>query len=143
LPIVPAQLVENAVENKHRSPPKYGTVLVVDDEFAFRAMVKRMLAQKGFNFIGAVDGVDGLEKFSKDHTFIDFVLLDITMPKMDGVETYKNMRKICQETPVIICSGYSEDDVVSRFAKDKSLYFLHKPFSLEQLSEKIAAALGL
>lgn len=121
--------------------PKSGTVLVVDDEAAVRAMTRLMLERQGLASIEAVDGLDGIDKLKRHRERIDLVLLDITMPQMDGLEAYQKMREISPGIPIIAISGYSESEIATRFPRDEHLHLLHKPFTLKQLGCKIAEAM--
>ena len=69
------------------------------------------------------------------------VLLDLTMPRLDGVETHRMLRKLSADVPVILCSGYAEEDLKKRFAGRGATDFLHKPFRVGALVEKLRAVL--
>ncbi len=118
-----------------------GTVMFVDDEPLVRAVVETMLKQFGFNVITAVDGIDCLNKFKENITEVDLVILDITMPNMDGDEAFRVMRKLRKDIPVIISSGYSELEVLGRFPDEYPDGFIQKPYSAEKLKSKIHSAL--
>ncbi len=92
-----------------------GTILVVDDEESVRAVAKRILQRGGFSVITASDGAQAIEIFKERGAEIDAVLLDLTMPKMDGEETLKTLREMRQHITVVISSGYNEQDVSDRF----------------------------
>jgi DNA-binding NtrC family response regulator len=73
---------------------------------------------------------------------IDLVLLDMTMPKMSGEETFKEIRKLGMKVPVILTSGYSAQDVTARFPSGSFAGFIQKPFVLQQLTEMVQKTLG-
>ncbi len=114
-----------------------GTVMFVDDEPLVRAVVETMLKQFGLNVITAIDGVDCLNKFRENIIKVDLVILDITMPNMDGDEAFRVMRKLRKDIPVIISSGYSELEILGRFADEHPDGFIQKPYSAEELKNKI------
>ena len=119
-----------------------GTVLFIDDEETVRNVTKIMLEKCGLDVITAEDGRKGIEAYSENADKIDLVLLDMTMPHMDGEETFRELRKIHKDVRVILCSGYSEQDATTRFAGKGLADFVQKPFRIEILLEKIRGALG-
>ncbi len=119
--------------NEHRS-----TILVVDDEETVREVAGEMLKSMGYKVIGAVDGEEALETYERNHTEICAILLDLTMPRMDGSEVIKELRKIDKKVSIIISSGYSEADVSSLLAKDKNTTFLQKPYDRQALQITIS-----
>lgn len=118
-----------------------GIVMLVDDEPLVRGVVETMLNQIGLNVITAIDGLDSLNKFKENISELDLVILDITMPNMDGDEAFRRMKKLRSDIPVIISSGYSEHEVIARFPNDYPDGFLQKPYSADELHSKIRAVL--
>jgi PAS domain S-box-containing protein len=118
-----------------------GTILVVDDEETVRVVTERMLQLMGFQAIVANDGRDALEVFRKRHTEIACVLLDLTMPHMDGEEAYREMRRIDKNVRVVMSSGYNEQEVTQRFVGKGLVGFLQKPFQYEALQAKLREVL--
>jgi len=114
-------------------PERELTILVIDDEVMVRAIVEKMLHKLGCQVLFASDGHEGLEQFSKNRGSIDAVLLDMTMPKMGGKETLIKLRKMDIEVPVIICSGYRNENISEKFEGVRPAAFLQKPFSLKSL----------
>jgi two-component system, cell cycle sensor histidine kinase and response regulator CckA len=118
-----------------------GTVLVIDDEDTVRATIARMLESFGLDVRTASDGQRGVETFAADPDAIQLVLLDLTMPCMDGVETFRQLRRVRGDVPVLLMSGYNEQEALNRFT-DKGLEgFIQKPFSTSTLREKVRAVL--
>jgi two-component system cell cycle sensor histidine kinase/response regulator CckA len=70
------------------------------------------------------------------------VLLDLKMPRMDGEEAFKELRKIKRDVPVILSSGYNEQESTERFGDKGLAGFLHKPYKAASLREKLRKALG-
>jgi CheY-like chemotaxis protein len=83
--------------------------------------------------IGAEDGNEALRIFSEHAAEVDLIVLDMTMPNMDGVRAFDGLRRIRPDVDVIISSGYSEEDVSRNFTSDKPSGFLQKPFKVEEL----------
>jgi len=130
----------SAVPRRSRPPKSLGVVrasglvLVVDDEPQVRAAAGRMLARGGFSVVSARNGREALEVFAAQKKDIGCVLLDMTMPEMDGVETLAALRQIDAELPVIVISGYHEAEVEGRFVGgEEPSDFLQKPFELSAL----------
>ena len=90
----------------------------------------------------AADGREALEVYREHADLIDFVLLDLTMPIMDGEETLCEMRRLYPDVLVILCSGYNEQVAVQRFADKGLAGFLQKPYTMTTLKEKILAILS-
>jgi CheY-like chemotaxis protein len=117
-----------------------GTILLVDDEETIRTMGARMLASLGFTVITAADGREALERYAEHRDEITLVILDLTMPHMDGEEAFRELRLMNPEVRVIISSGYAESDISSRFAGQGMVGFVHKPYSLAELAEQVRAS---
>lgn len=120
----------------------WGTVLLVDDEEAVRTLAARMLERIGFNVLVAGDGVEGVEVFTAHVDTIRCVLLDFSMPRMDGVQASQQIQQIRPGVPIIVCSGFNQHDVEHRFEESSIAAFLHKPFRYEQIREAFRVALG-
>jgi len=114
-----------------------GTVLVVDDEPAIRTVTKRILSRIGMKAVLARDGKEGARMFGEMAKEIDLVILDLTMPRMSGEEALQQIRAIDPQAKVLLTSGYSEQDAVSRFADDTLAGFLQKPYTVADLVEKV------
>lgn len=114
-----------------------GLVLLVDDEQSVRTVGKIMLEKLGFSVITANDGNEALTLFQTHRDAIVCVLLDLTMPNMDGEETFRALRKIDPKVCVILSSGYNEQDVASRFGGKGLSGFVQKPYNLTVLQDKL------
>jgi signal transduction histidine kinase/CheY-like chemotaxis protein len=110
-----------------------GTVLLVDDEAVVLASTRTMLEELGYEVIKARDGMEALERFEEHAPHLAVVLLDLTMPRMDGHETLRELRKRAPGVRVILCSGYHEQEALRNIHSGDSVGFLHKPFSLVDL----------
>ena len=118
-----------------------GTILVVDDEPSVLKVVRRMMEKFGYSVMTASDGREGLETFKKKSNEIILVLLDMTMPHLSGEELFREIKKIRKDVPVILTSGFNEQDATNRFAGKGLAGFIQKPFQLAKLAEKIRVAL--
>ncbi len=114
-----------------------GTILVVDDEETVRTVTARMLELFGFEVILAEDGRIGVEKFSQHAKELRAVILDMTMPHLNGDEAFREMRRIRSDIRVLLVSGYSEQEATNRFTGKGLAGFLQKPYKLEDLRKKI------
>lgn len=108
-----------------------GTVLLVDDEEQVREIGTFMLEQLGLNVITAGDGQEALEKFTASGN-ISVVILDLTMPKMDGEQCFRELRKLDNNVKIIMSSGYSEQEITSRM-NESELAFIQKPYRISNL----------
>jgi len=118
------------------------TVLVVDDEDTVRHVGRRMLEKLGFEVMTASEGREALEIFKDHGDQIACVLLDLTMPFMDGQECFREIRRIRQDVPVILSSGYNEQDATQRFVGKGLAGFIQKPYVSETLKVKLLEVLA-
>ncbi|MDQ3137004.1 MAG: response regulator [Gemmatimonadota bacterium] len=114
----------------------HGTVLVIEDEDEVREVVGRMLERLGFHVIAAQDGVAALERLDEHDGSVAAVLLDLSMPRMGGYEVLQRIRGRKPDLPVILMSGYTEQEVASKVLDARSgvVGFLQKPFLPEDLT---------
>ncbi|MEQ2008837.1 MAG: PAS domain-containing protein [Limisphaerales bacterium] len=119
----------------------HGHILVVDDEEPVRTVAARLLASIGFQVTIAADGRDAVEKFEGNPGAFDLVLMDLTMPHLDGVQAFGLMRRLQPDVQVILMSGFNEQDAIASFTGKGLAGFLPKPFELATLRERIRAAL--
>ncbi len=118
-----------------------GTVLVADDEESVCAVGRQMLERMGFQALTAPDGREALKLFREHSDAITCVLLDLTMPHMDGEETFRELRRICPGITVVLCSGYNEQDAIQRFAGKGLAGFIQKPYNMATLRNKLREVL--
>ncbi len=119
-----------------------GAILVIDDEEGVRLLARRIFERAGFPVLLACDGVEGVECFRQRHGEIAAVLLDVTMPRMGGEETFIELRRIRSDVRVLLSSGYSEQEAMSRFAGMGLAGFVEKPFCPQALLDKLHAVLA-
>ena len=119
-----------------------GTVLIVDDEESVRGLAGRMMQTMGFTVLTAADGREGVEVFRREADRICLVLLDMTMPHMNGEEAFREMQGIRPGVPTILSSGYNEQTATNHFAGKGLAAFIQKPYQYQQLMEVVRKALA-
>lgn len=107
--------------------PRRAHVLVVDDEPGPRQVFRLLLEAEGYQVTEAVDGSDALGIFAADPGRFDCVLLDLSMPKLGGHEVFREIRAIRSDTPVVLVSGFSEEEILSRLGGAPRAQALQKP----------------
>jgi two-component system, cell cycle sensor histidine kinase and response regulator CckA len=121
------------------------TVLVVDDEPAVREVAKTMLEKAGFKVLLAADGEIGVKIYQQRSQEICAVLLDLLMPRMNGELAFDEIRRVKADAQVVLCSGFSEQEAIRRFANKGLAGFLQKPFQMDlliSLMQKVAKTGG-
>jgi CheY-like chemotaxis protein len=113
----------------------------VDDESAVRNLAKQTLKRVGFTSLSAGDGQEGLTLFRESRAEIGAVLLDLTMPGMDGQEVLREIRALSPELPVILSSGFSQDQALPALQGDPRTHFLQKPYAPPDLQELMTSLL--
>jgi CheY-like chemotaxis protein len=117
-------------------------VLLADDDDAARDVCRALLERLGFDVLEAIDGVAAVDLFSQRNGDVRCVLLDLTMPRMDGIETFRELQRRGVSVPVVLLSGYDEQDVSQRFADVGLAGFLHKPYQAADLSAMLGRVLA-
>jgi CheY-like chemotaxis protein len=121
-----------------------GLILFADDEDPVRKVGQSMLERMGFRVILAVDGRDAIDRFSEEESAhpgaISCVLLDLTMPHKNGEEVFKEIRKVRPDIPVILSSGFNEQEVTQKFVGKGLAGFIQKPYQMHELAAKVRAA---
>ena len=112
-------------------------MLLVEDELDVRILGQKMLERLGFEVVPASNGIEALEIYRQNPGKFMLVLLDLTMPHMNGQETFHELFKINPAVKVLIISGYSESEVASRFSGEKIAGFIEKPFTLDELRDRL------
>ncbi|MBU1566056.1 MAG: PAS domain S-box protein [Proteobacteria bacterium] len=121
---------------------KTGKVLLVEDDAIVREITSVMLSTMGFTVLRALDGIEAVEKFRQHKDEILFVLSDVAMPRMNGWETLIALRQIVPGIPMILASGYSEEQVMERVHSERPQFFLGKPYGFKDLRDAINRALA-
>ncbi|MEN8148664.1 MAG: response regulator [Planctomycetota bacterium] len=113
-------------------------VLVVDDEESMRYFLTRALKRKGFDVAEAVSGEEALEDLAANDR--DVILLDLKLPRMDGIEVLKRAKELRPAAAVIMMSGYGTVDRALEAMRYGASDFVAKPLAIEEVLEKIDEA---
>ena len=114
-----------------------GSILLVDDQEMVLEVGKKMLQKLDYTVFVARSGPEAVDIFSKKQNKIDLVILDMRMPNMNGGVVYDRLKKISPDVKVLISSGYIENNSIRDLMNKGCEGFIQKPFSLQELSERI------
>lgn len=132
-----------AVEREYSGVQTKATILLVEDNTMVREMAQDLLDQFGFTVLVADSPRRALEMEREHIGPIDLMVTDVVMPEMDGMQLYEALQERRPGLPVIYISGYTSDLVIHNGTLEEEVNFLKKPFSAEQLVEKVRRALGM
>lgn len=118
-----------------------GTVLVVDDEEAILQVASDILSYLGYSVETSPSGQEAVDRLLQGAR-PDLVLLDVIMPGMGGVETFRKLREIQPDLPILISTGYAERSAVQSLADEGVAGFVNKPFAIEALAKRLEQILG-
>ena len=111
-------------------------VLVVDDAMFMRMMLKDILSKNGYEVVGeAANGKEAIDKYIELRP--DLVLLDITMPEMDGITALKEIKHIDPQAVVVVCSAMGQQNMVIEAIQNGALDFIVKPFQQNRVIESL------
>lgn len=116
-----------------REGAREGLILVVDDEDTVRRLARRVIERSGYTVAVVADGVEAMEFAQARGSEITLVLLDMLMPRMNGEETFRELRRIDPTLPVLLTSGFSEDVASRRMLSGENVGFIQKPYGAKQL----------
>jgi two-component system cell cycle sensor histidine kinase/response regulator CckA len=119
-----------------------GSVLVVEDEDPVRAFSVRALRNKGYTVMEARTGLEALELLMRLDRPVDLIVTDVMMPQMDGPSLINKVRERWPAIKVICISGYAEESFRDKIGKWEDIWFLPKPYSLNQLAGLVKDAIG-
>ena len=116
-------------------------ILVCDDAAFMRMMIKDILTKNGYNVAGeAENGLKAVEKYKE--VTPDLVLMDITMPEMDGIQALKEIKKIDAAAKIIMCSAMGQQAMVIESIQAGAKDFIVKPFQAERVLEAVKKVVG-
>jgi DNA-binding response OmpR family regulator len=118
-------------------------VLLVDDEEGLRLMGQRILERDGFRVFTAADGEEALELFRRESAAIGLVILDLTMPRLDGVQTCRALKRLQANLRVVISSGFSEEQARDQIPDNGIAGFLQKPYTVDTLVSMVRTHLPM
>lgn len=122
-------------------PEDAGTILFVDDEPEMVELSALSLRQLGYKVFTASDGVEAIEIFKQHCGKIDCVLLDLSMPRMDGAQALTELRRIKPDVRIVFMSGWAEQELEMRFADKHVQGYIEKPYDIDTLAQKLKDAL--
>ncbi len=111
------------------------TVLVVDDDDVFRSVVEAMVQTLGYPVMKACDGIEAIKIFQEHANEIGCIVLDIQMPRMNGIMTFQHLKEMRDNVRVIIASGYLDDTNLEKLDPLQPVGYLQKPVFFETLSD--------
>jgi signal transduction histidine kinase/ActR/RegA family two-component response regulator len=117
------------------------TILLVEDEQSVRALARRVLVRAGFRVLEAATPIDALRLAREHFQEIQLVLSDVVMPEMNGPEVVSKIAQLCPRARVLFISGYTDDELTGRGLANPAIQLLRKPFSAQQLVERVRAAM--
>lgn len=115
-------------------------ILVVDDEQSIRDIISEHLKQMGYTVVGAVDGQDALDMVEME--LFDLYIIDIYMPRMDGLELMMRIKEIQPLAVIIIATGYSSIDIAVKAIRNGAFHYLAKPINADELSKVVESGLS-
>jgi PAS domain S-box-containing protein len=130
-----------AIQEKINDAVQLGKILIVDDDDDVRKACSRLVEYLGYQSMTATDGYDALVKLKKHKDQIILVILDLTMPNLDGVKTFKEMQRKKLTVPVILSSGFTEQEAIRRFKFEGLSGFIQKPYLIDALKSVLDKAL--
>jgi DNA-binding NtrC family response regulator len=119
-----------------------GTILVVDDEPMVRDVATAILKRAGMTVVTADSGDEAVQRVAAEPQRFALVLVDLTMPGLSGAETLHRVHGIRPDLPVVVMSGYNEEEASGRFEGKELAGFLEKPFSTGALTSIVERVLG-
>lgn len=116
-------------------------ILICDDAAFMRMMIKDILSKNGYTVVGEADnGLRAVEKYNETHP--DLVLMDITMPEMDGIQALKKIKSMDGSAKVIMCSAMGQQAMVIESIQSGAKDFIVKPFQADRVLEAVKKAIG-
>ena len=125
------------VESKRR------LALLIEDEREVHRVTRRALESGGYEVASAFDGAEGLERLDELESSLHLVVLDVRMPRCTGIDVLRQIRARLPQLPVVMISGFSEQDIVAELHHDPYTIFIPKPFTRQVLLDGIASLVGV
>lgn len=145
-PAIKDEIYQTANEEQkfapHENPVHYlkgRTILVVDDQEDIAELVREFFIHEDIKILSALSGQEAIEIFKEQKDQIDLILLDVVMPQMDGLETFKNLKSIKADVKVLFSSGFSHRAEVNQLSQSRDVHFLGKPYTAPVLTKHLAS----
>jgi len=133
---------ESSPEYSLSVPRGSGTILLVEDDESNLNIARLLLEECGYTVIGSTSPADACALFEQHASEIRLLLSDVIMPELTGKDLYDHVRSINPDIKVLFMSGYTDDVISNRGVLPEGTNFIHKPFTVVQLAEKVRAVLG-
>lgn len=140
LPVSRGETWAEPVPGAARGMAGSGLVLIADDDEAVRNVSVKMLEKLGYTVLQAVDGREALEIYRSHRGEIVCVLLDLTMPVMDGAEACREILESDPGARIVVTSGFGYDSTLEQVGEGRIAGALHKPYSLDELAKAVGRA---
>jgi CheY-like chemotaxis protein len=141
IPAVQAKVEEAAPEADVHISGGTETILMAEDDGVVREFARDLLEEYGYTFIEAVDGEDVVQKFREHQDTVQLLILDIIMPRKNGMEAYEEIRKLKPAVKVIFSSGYEAAAILNKGKLKADMHYLAKPVTPANLLTKIREVL--
>ena len=138
----PKRMHDDHMENLLKARKGVELILLVDDEAAMREIGTDILEGSGYKVLTASDGLEALEIYRKRSKEIALVILDLVMPKMDGGQTFLELRKINPKVKSIFCTGYASDAIITQLLAEEHIAAVQKPFRQEDFLHAVQETLS-
>ena len=129
------------VNGLQAAPTGHGTILVADDEEAIRNLAKLFLEKLGYEVLLAKDGEEAIQTYENHQREIAAVVLDMTMPKLTGRDTFKTILEINPSAKIILASGYTDEGSSKQLLEEGACDFLQKPYTIQPLAQAVRRAI--
>jgi len=121
----------------------FQTVMVADDEDGARGVIGEYLREMGYRVLEAVDGLDAVKLYKKRGEDVDLILMDVVMPRMNGVEASRKILHIDPQARILYITGHARGYAQGEaFDEEGVMGVIHKPFSLKEIDSKVKRALA-
>lgn len=137
IPVVDPQKLSSQGGADAKPKEKPHTILLVDDEAPMREFTTDILEEDGYKVLTAADGFEAIEIYKSRSKEIVLVILDLLMPKMDGGQTFLELKKINENVKAIFCTGYASDGVIAQLLIEENIPAIQKPFRSEELKKVV------
>jgi two-component system cell cycle sensor histidine kinase/response regulator CckA len=134
--------VDASVSQRAKAACVKRTVLFVEDDPMIRLPVVTALKRQGRTVVATADGREALAEFEAQRDYIGVAVLDLVMPRKDGLATFNDLRAIAPDLPVILTSGLTDDERIARMLALGAREFLPKPYAVDELARALDRALA-